>query len=70
MIILLTLFVIFRISNYSKMSQQTRKRQHLEQQEEETKNKNGNELGEPELKMAALEVQIQISQMDEWQRMR
>jgi hypothetical protein len=38
------------------MSQQTRERQHLEQQEEE-ENRNGNELREPEVKMAALEVQ-------------
>jgi hypothetical protein len=37
------------------MSKQNRKRQHFEQQEEK-ENGNGNELKEPELKMAALEV--------------
>jgi hypothetical protein len=36
------------------MSQQNQKRHHLEQQEKE---ENGNELGEPELNMATLQVQ-------------
>jgi hypothetical protein len=36
------------------MSQQNQKSQHLQPQEEE---ENGNELGEPELSMAALQVQ-------------
>jgi hypothetical protein len=41
------------------MSQPNRKRQHLHQEVEED-NAIGNELREPELKMAALEVQQQI----------
>jgi hypothetical protein len=43
------------------MNKQNRKRQHFAQQQEEEENLNGSIVGEPELKMAAVDVEVETN---------